>query len=72
MEKYTQKQLRHLVNSGVAKDVTNARDRKKFRSLWLQRDAFKRRERPIIRRYSSHKCNLSILRIGELCGSLIH
>lgn len=36
MEKYTQKQLRSLVKSGAAKDVTNARDRKDIPERYTQ------------------------------------
>lgn len=36
MEKYTQKQLKSLVNSGSAIDVTNARDRKEIPEHYTQ------------------------------------
>lgn len=36
MEKYTQKQLRSLVNSGAAKDVTNANSRKDIPEYYTQ------------------------------------
>lgn len=36
MEKYTQKQLKSLVKSGAAKDVTNARDRKEIPEYYTQ------------------------------------
>lgn len=36
MEKYTQKQLKSFVNSGVAKDVTNANSRKDIPENYTQ------------------------------------